>query len=214
MPRIYPFANALRLRQNIKYPIPEAEGDNLFFIAIAPWTELVNKYTNLKLATYSPEDMISRYIKGELTINRDAPIIHYKKDKVEIMSVGAATRYMKSFFNDSHITNEYLMAYLVDDVVYDSADSWYVIYNWEPISREVLFNYKDKSHWERAIASKDKAIVQECTNTFMEFCFKELKKSELYRILPVSYIDDMTPIADEITDLEGYKRHVFFAKLG
>lgn len=214
MPRIYPFANALRLRQNISYPIPEVEGDNIFLIAIAPWIELVNKYTNLKLDDYSPEDMIERYIKGELTIDREASIIHYKKDKVEIVSVGGATRYMKAYFNDSHITNESLMAYLVDDIVYDSADSWYVTYDWEPISREVLFNYKDKSHWDRTIASKDKAIVQECTDIFMEFCFKRLHKSELYRILPIDNIDELTPKANDIIDIKGYKKHVFSPKLG
>ena len=213
MPRIYPFINALRLRQNIIYPIPEIEGENLYFIAIAPWIELVNKYTQLKLSTYSPEDMIKRYIIGELTIDRDLPTKTYIKDKVEISNVYVATKYMQSSFNGEHITNEYLTSYLVDDVVYDSADSWYISYGGSPISREVLFNYKDKSHWNRNIASNDKIILQKCTDIFIEFCFKELKRSEIYCIVPIRDTNDMMLTADKIIDInKDYKKYIYINK--
>ena len=211
MPRIYTFANALRLRKAINYPIPEVEGENINLITITPWTELVNKYTNLQLLSYSPEDMIYRYIDGEIKIDTVVPNIRHKKGQIEILSFTAASRDLKMSFKEDHITRDYVLACLVDDVVYDAADSWYTVYQWEGITKEILYHYKDKAFWYRNEALKNTDIVKECTQEFLEFCFKELHKTEIYRIVPAAYNDPTTPPAAKVEEIDNYRKWHWYA---
>lgn len=211
MPRIYPFANALRLRKGINYPIPEVEGDNINLIMISPWIELVNKYTALSIAEYSIEDMIQRYISGEITIDTEFSNIRHTDDKVEILSFIAASRQIKMDFKEDHTTTDYLLSFLVDDVVYDAADSWYLIHEWQPVSKEILFHYKDKALWYHPMTTRKDGIIRKCNQKFLTFCFTYLQKKEIYIILPNNYIDKSLPPFDEIIQLGNYTKGIYHA---
>ncbi len=209
MPRIFPFANALRLRKGINYPIPEKEGIELSLLLLPPWVDLTNKYTSLDLPEYSILDMISRYISGEIQINASYPDVSYKKGQIEILSLNSAYPIVRKAFVEDHTTNEFLMAFLVDDVVYDKADSWYLLDKGEPVSKEMLFHYQDKAMWYRPILNRNDDIVKACTQEFIDFCFKELGKREIYKILPSNYIDENLPQFSETKIIGVYTKGIY-----
>jgi hypothetical protein len=210
MPRLYPFANSLRLRKNINYPIPALEEDNISLITITPWIELVNKYTALSLDNYSIEDMIKRYVSGQITIDTEVPNIRYKNGNIEILSFVAASRQTRMDFKEDHASTDYLLSFLVDDVVYDAADSWYIIYDGQAVSKEILFHYRDKALWYRPVTLRNDNIMQECSKEFLTFCFNYLNKKEIYQILPVNYTDSNMPIPNQIIDLGTCRKYKFY----
>ena len=185
MPRIYPFINALRLSKNITYPLPDKENDNVSVVLISAWIELLNKYIKLDLPSYSPEDMIKRYILEEITIKENNKPIRFTDGDIEIENFVAASKNTRLSVKEEHVTTEYLKAFLYDDVVYDKADSWFTKYMIEPITKEILFHNKGKALWHRTFISSDENIISMCTDSFVKFCFDELKKKELYIISSV-----------------------------
>lgn len=211
MPRIYPFANVLKLKRGIVYPVPKEEGLNINLITITPWVELTYKYIQLDLPEYSPEDMIRRYINKELVLDKSAPYVAYKKGNINIISYMAASRDIRLSFKEDHITNKYLESFFLDDAIYDTADSWFTVFEWEAITKEILFHAGDKAFWYRLPVLPNTSIVKEATQSFMEFCFTQLGKMEIYRITPTSYVDETMPPANESVQLNGYIKYRYYA---
>jgi len=143
------FANALRLRKGINYPLVK-EGLGLKSIILPAWVELVNKYTQLDLTEYSILDMLHRFTSGNLVIE----VPKQSEIKVRYNKAAVASVPFVSFRSRAR-TNRWLLppkqleqslkGLLKDDVVYDKATQWFTFFNGRITSKRTLLHSGDKA---------------------------------------------------------------------
>lgn len=198
MLKSYIFANALRLRKGIDYSSNNEEGNSLAsLVPISSWVDLVNKYTSRDYSEYSIRHMLSEYVRGNIGIEVDYPEIYKSYGDVEIYSDSAMSNssYYKEakvlqqdYMKDRSVPPEYSQFLLVDDVVYEEASIWYVVYG-KVVIQECLLIAGNRAN-RLTIADPKFEDIYYPSFVLAKFYAEELEL-ETYRILSVSLSPEM-----------------------
>jgi len=187
--KYYIFANALRIRKGIVVDVEQLISDKEVSrrIILPAWVELVDKYTLMDRPSYSVQDMLSEYARGNIDLkDTDYTSLSEVRSGVKIIPTKNVPRDLRESWGmkveDKRLFYE---AFMKTDVVFKAASLWILSYKENPVAFELLLHDDKQKAFRIGTGSHENlAITYYSLFVFLKFVVERLGLVELYRITP------------------------------